>query len=49
MRNRIASELWAQYQGVLHDCEGGINESDDDDDDDVSEDGEFRVEGVMEM
>jgi hypothetical protein len=49
LRNRIASELWAQYQGVLHDREGGINESDDDDDDDVSEDGEFRVEGVMEM
>ena len=47
LRNRIASELWAQYQGVLHDREGGINESDDDDD--VMEDGEFQVEGVMEM
>ena len=43
LRNRIASELWAQYQGVLHDREGDINESDDD----VAEDGKF--EGLMEM
>lgn len=32
LRNRIASELWAQYQGVLRDREGNINESDHDDD-----------------
>lgn len=47
LRNRIANELWAQYQGVLRDREGDLNESDDDDHDDVVEDGEF--EGVMEM
>jgi hypothetical protein len=44
LRNRIANELWAQYQGVLHDREGDI---DDDDDVDLEEDGES--EGVMEM
>jgi hypothetical protein len=41
LRNRIATELWAQYQGVLHDHEG----ESDYDDDDVMEDGE----SVMEM
>ena len=46
MRNRIASELWEQYQGVLRDREGNINENDDDD---VMEDGEFEGPGVMEM
>ena len=46
LRNRIAGELWAQYQGVLRDRERDIDESEYDDDDDV-EDGEF--EGVMEM
>jgi DDE superfamily endonuclease len=43
LRNRIADELWAQYQGVLHDRAGDINESDDD----VAEDDE--LEAVMEM
>ena len=38
LRNRIASELWEQYQGVLHDREG--NESDDDDAMDTGEDGD---------
>ena len=42
LRNRTASELWAQYQGVLHDREGNINESDDDEDVVDSEDGEFE-------
>ena len=42
MRNRIASELWAQYQQVLRDREGDMNESEEDD-----EDGE--LEGDMEM
>lgn len=46
LRNRIASELWEQYQGVLRDREGNINENDDDD---VMEDGEFEGPGVMEM
>ena len=45
LRNRIASELWAQYQGVLRDREGVIDEIDNNDD--VMEDGEF--EGVIEM
>ena len=39
LRNRIAGELWAQYQGVLHDRHrgGDINESD------------YESEGVIEM
>jgi hypothetical protein len=43
LRNRIASELWAQYQGVLHDREGGIDESDEDD---AMEDNNLEFEGV---
>ena len=35
--NRIATELWAQYQGVLLDCEGDINESDGDEEFDIME------------
>jgi hypothetical protein len=40
LRNRIADELWAQYQGVLHqrELEGDINDND-----------ELDSEGDMEM
>jgi hypothetical protein len=46
LRNRIAEELWVQYQEVLHHREGNIDENEDDDlmDTDDSEFGE-----VMEM
>jgi hypothetical protein len=45
-RDRIASELWAQYQGVLRDREGGIDESDEDD---AMEDNDSEFEGVTGM
>ena len=46
LRNRIAEELWVQYQEVLHHCEGNIDENEDDD---LMDTDDSEITEVMEM